>query len=174
MMPRIALAVTLIFAFGMAPSARAGVDPPTVCRAAARPANLNFTLRDISGQAVALKAFSGQVILLNFWATWCGPCHIEIPGFVELYKKYRSQGLAVLGVSTDDTVAKLKPFVADLKMNYPVLVGAGHDDLMKAYPGIGLPNTFIIGRDGIICEEHSGLAMKEQIEPLIKTLLTRK
>jgi peroxiredoxin len=142
-----------------------------LCDARAERADLDFTLKDIQGKDVTLSDYRGRVILLNFWATWCGPCRIEIPGFVELYKTYRSRGLIVLGVSADDPVATLKPFAAQMKMDYPVLVGNGRDDVQKAFPWEGLPKTFIIGRDGTICHEHSGLATKNQIEPIIKSLM---
>ena len=144
---------------------------PGVCDASPAPAALDFTLKDMNGRDVILSSFRGKVIVLNFWATWCGPCRVEIPGFVELYKKYQSRGLIILGVSADDPVSKLKPFAAELKMNYPVLVGNGRDDVQKAYPWLGLPTTFIISRDGTKCQEHVGLATKEQIELVIKALL---
>lgn len=142
-----------------------------VCDAKAERANLNFTLKDITGRDVTLSAYRGRVILLNFWATWCGPCRIEIPGFIELYTTYRARGLIVLGVSADDPVARLKRFAAQMKMNYPILVGNGRDDVQQAFPWDGLPATFIIGRDGTICHAHTGLATKDQIEPLIKSLM---
>jgi peroxiredoxin len=143
-----------------------------VCDSKRRVANLNFTLKDMNGKDVALSAHRGKVILLDFWATWCGPCKIEIPGFVELYTKYESQGFVVLGVSVDDPVAKLKPYAAQFKMNYPVLVGLGRDDLQDAFgPLLGYPTSFLIGRDGKICTQHTGLAPKEQFEREIKTLM---
>jgi len=141
------------------------------CDAKVAPANLDFTMKDINGQDVALSSYKGEVILLNFWATWCGPCRIEIPGFIELYKKYRSQGLVVLGVSVDDPVSKLRAFAGELNMDYPVLIGDGRDDVKDAFPVLGLPTTFIIGRDGETCRTHTGLALKEQIEPLVQSLL---
>src|SRR5215208_3150456 len=119
------------------------------CPAAAKPANLNFTLKDTSNKDVSLSAFKGKVILLDFWATWCGPCKIEIPWFIEFQDKYGKNGLQVIGVSVDDTLAKLKPYVAQMKMNYPVLQGLDHDDIQDAYgPLIGIPVTAIISRDG--------------------------
>lgn len=152
--------------------------PPTAeaaqgsaCDPQAEPANLDFTIKDINGRDVALSSYKGQVILLNFWATWCGPCRIEIPGFLELYREYQSQGFVVLGVSVDDPVPALKTFAAELKMDYPILVGNGRDDVKNAFPLFGLPTTFIIGRDGAICSRHTGLALKEQIEPIIRSLL---
>ena len=123
--------------------------------------------------ASALEAASeqGKWLLVDATAAWCGPCKVEIPGFVDLHKKYQLKGLAILGISVDDPVAKLKPFATLMKMNYPILVGEGREDIEKAYPWIGLPNTFIIGRDGTICRQRTGMATKEQVETLIKGLL---
>ena len=143
-----------------------------VCPATARKADLNFTVKDMSGKNVSLSAFKGKVILLDFWATWCPPCKAEIPGFVELQDTYGSQGLQVLGVSVDDPIEKLKPFADEFKMNYPVLVGLGRDDLQDAYgPMWGIPTTFLISRDGRICRKHSGLVGKDRYEKDIKALL---
>ena len=143
------------------------------CDPNAKPANLNFTLKDMNGKDVNLAAYKGKVILLDFWVTWCGPCKIEIPWFIEFQSKYQSQGLAVLGLSVDDPVSKLKPYAQQMKMTYPVLVGDGRDDLKeKAYgPLWGLPTTFLIGRDGRLCKKHIGMASKEQFEREIKGLL---
>jgi thiol-disulfide isomerase/thioredoxin len=98
------------------------------------------------------------VILLDFWATWCVPCKFEIPGFVELQRKYGQDGLQVIGVSVDDTVEKLLPFVKEFKMNYPVLQGLGHDDVQEAYgPVVAIPTSVVITRDGLICARYTGL-----------------
>ncbi len=148
------------------------VAPGSACSANAKPANLDFTLKDMDGKDVKLSAYKGKVILLDFWATWCGPCKIEIPWFVEFQAKYGSQGLQTLGVSVDDTVEKLKPYVAQLKMNYPVLQGLGHDDVQDAYgPLWGIPVTVVISRDGRICTKHVGFSAKESFEKEIKALL---
>src|SRR5258706_11748963 len=87
------------------------------CPANAKPANLNFTLKDLNNRDVKLSSLKGKVILLDFWATWCGPCKIEIPWFIEFQNKYGPSGLQVVGVVTEDTVEKAKPFVAQWKMN---------------------------------------------------------
>jgi thiol-disulfide isomerase/thioredoxin len=142
------------------------------CPANAKAANLNFTLKDVSGKNVRLADYKGKVILLDFWATWCGPCKIEIPWFVEFQNKYGPQGLQVVGVSVDDTVEMLRPYVKDLKMNYPVLLGLHHDDIQDAYgPLWGIPVTSIISRDARICAKHSGISSKENFEKEIKSLL---
>jgi peroxiredoxin len=143
-----------------------------VCPADAKAANLDFTVKDMQGKSVSLSAYKGKVILLDFWATWCPPCKAEIPGFVELQDAYGEKGLQVLGVSVDDPAEKLPPFAEEFKMNYPVLVGLGRDDLQDAYgPMWGIPTTFLISRDGKICRKHSGLVGKERYEQDIKALL---
>jgi thiol-disulfide isomerase/thioredoxin len=142
------------------------------CPANAKPANLNFTLKDVQGKNVRLADYKGKVILLDFWATWCGPCKAEIPHFIELQQEYGSQGLVVLGLSVDDTVDKLKPFVAELRMNYPVLVGLGRDDVQDAFGPIwGIPTTFLISRDGKICRKNTGIQGRAKYERDIKALL---
>ena len=140
------------------------------CPADAKPANLDFTMKDMNGKDVKLADYKGKVILLDFWATWCGPCKFEIPGFVELQEKYGKHGLQVIGISVDDTVKLLQPYVAEYKMNYPVLQGLGHDDVQEAYgPMWGIPTSVIISRDGLICAKHTGLPpTKASAEPLEK------
>ena len=88
------------------------------CDAHAKPANLNFTFKDLQGKSVTLSDYKGKVVLLDFWATWCPPCRKEIPGFVELYNTYKSRGLVVIGVSMDDAedTPDVKRFAAQLKI----------------------------------------------------------
>ncbi len=143
-----------------------------LCDAQARPAPMNHTVKDIEGHDVDLAAYRGKVVFLNFWATWCGPCKVEIPHFVDLQAKYRDQGVVFLGLSVDDTVEQLKPFVDEYKINYPVLVGLGNDDVQEAFgPLMGIPTTFVIDRQGSICRKHQGLATAEQFERIIQALL---
>ena len=143
-----------------------------VCDPNAKPANLNFTLKDVAGNDVKLASYKGKVILLNFWATWCGPCKIEIPWFNEFQQKYQDKGFVVLGISADDTVEQLKPFVAEYKMIYPILVGLGREDVQEALgPVWGLPTTLLISRDGKVCQTHMGLVKKAEFEKGILGLL---
>jgi thiol-disulfide isomerase/thioredoxin len=136
-----------------------------------KPAPLDFTLKDMNGVDVTLASFKGKVILLNFWATWCGPCKAEIPSLIELQQEHAGD-LVVLGLSVDDPPEKMKPYAAEYKINYPLLVGNGREDVQDAYgPMWGIPVSVIIGRDGKIAKKHSGIGtkteFKREIEPLL-------
>ncbi len=144
----------------------------TACPANAKPANFNFTLKDVENKPVKLTSLNGKVVLLDFWATWCGPCKIEIPWFIEFQNKYGAAGLQVVGVSVDDPLSKLKPYVAKMQMNYLVLQGLDHDDMQDAFgPLMGIPITVVISREGKICGKHVGLSSKDAFESEIKALL---
>ena len=146
--------------------------PADACPADADAAKLDYTLKDVNGAPISLASYKGKVLLLDFWATWCGPCKVEIPGFIELQQKYGAQGLQIIGVSVDDTPEKLKPYVTDMKMNYPVLQGLGHDDLLDEYGTmISIPVSVIVSRDGRVCSRHMGLTEKDTFESRIKALL---
>ena len=131
----------------------------------------NFTLLDSNGAKVTLASLKGKVVLLNFWATWCGPCQVEIPWFIEFNKTYRARGLAVVGVSMDEDGWKsVKPYLATKKIDYPIVIGT--EDVAKAYGGVdSLPSTFIIDRDGKIAFSHTGLVGKDTYETEIRSLL---
>ena len=142
------------------------------CPATAKPAKLNFALKDFTGKTVKLSDYKGKVILLDFWATWCEPCKLEIPWFIEFQKKYGPSGFQAIGVSVDDTAAQLAPYVSKMKMNYPVLQGKDHDDIQNAYgPLVGIPVTVVISRDARMCVKHLGISSKEKFEKEIKSLL---
>ena len=142
------------------------------CPANAPAAKLDFTLKDMTGADVTFADHKGKVVLLNFWATWCPPCKMEIPWFVEFQEQYGAKGFQVLGVSVDDPPEKLPPFAREFRTNYPLLVGADREDVQEAYgPIFGIPVTVIIGRDGRICKRHLGPVGKEQFESEIKALL---
>lgn len=133
----------------------------------------NFVRMDLDHRKVDLSAYRGKVVLLNFWATWCGPCLTEMPRFVEWQQRYGSQRFQVLSVSMDDTVAPVRSVNAKLKLNYPVVMG--DEKLGTAYGGIlGLPVTFVIDTDGRIRATYQGVADLPSIEHEIQTLLPRK
>jgi thiol-disulfide isomerase/thioredoxin len=156
----------------LAPGAPGGLIAAGMCPANAKPADLSFTLKDLDNKDVKLASFKGKVILLDFWATWCGPCKIEIPWFIEFQNKYGKDGLQVIGISVDDPLSKLKPYVSAAKMNYPVLQGLDHDDVQDALgPVLGVPVTVVISRDAKVCAKHVGLSSKPDFEKEIKSLL---
>jgi len=130
-----------------------------------------FALKDADGKTVRLEAYKGKVVLLDFFATWCGPCKIEIPWFMEWERKHKDKGFSVLGVSMDDEGWEVvKPFLADLKVNYRVVIG--NDSTAQLYGGVdALPTTFLIDRNGKIAAVHIGLASKKAFEDGIEQLL---
>jgi cytochrome c biogenesis protein CcmG/thiol:disulfide interchange protein DsbE len=130
-----------------------------------------FALKDANGKVVHLADYRGKVVLLDFWATWCGPCTIEIPWFTEFQRKYKDRGFEVLGVSMDEDGWKaITPFVTQKKVNYRIVLG--DDKTGDQYGGLeALPTTFVIDRDGRIAAVHVGLAGKKDFEDAIETLL---
>jgi thiol-disulfide isomerase/thioredoxin len=143
-----------------------------VCNVARRKANLDFTVRDIAGKDVRLSQYKGKVVLLNFWATWCVPCKREIPALNALHRDYQERGFVVLGVSVDSEVRAIKPFARQMKMSYPVLIGAGREDLSEAFgPFFGFPTSVLVARDGKVCVRHVGAVSKAQLERQIGALL---
>ena len=131
----------------------------------------DFTLDTLDGKAVTLSDLRGKAVLLNFWATWCAPCKIEMPWFVELQQQYRSQGLQIVGVAMDDSSTEdIAKFAKDMGVNYPVLLGK--EAVGEAYGGVpALPESFFIGRDGKIVDRIIGLKGKAEIEDSIRKAL---
>jgi cytochrome c biogenesis protein CcmG/thiol:disulfide interchange protein DsbE len=136
-------------------------------------ADLDFVVKDMEGRDVRLADFKGRPVILNFWATWCGPCKVEIPALIELAEKYRDEKLVVLGVSVDDTPEDLKLFAEEYKMNYPVLVGRDQNRLQEVYDSVLLiPVTWYIRPDGTVFLKHKGPASREWFEDQLKTMLS--
>jgi peroxiredoxin len=131
----------------------------------------DFRLQTLDGQELRLSSLQGKAVLVNFWATWCEPCKIEMPWIVELYNKYHPQGLEVLGVAMDDSGKEaIAKFAKDMKVDYPVLLGT--DDVGDQYGGVQfLPQTFYIGRDGKITKSVNGIVSQSEIEDAIKQAL---
>jgi cytochrome c biogenesis protein CcmG/thiol:disulfide interchange protein DsbE len=153
----------------------AGAEAPPAATAApgtgkGEAAKLDLVVKDMNGASVRLADYKGKVILLNFWATWCGPCQAEIPELVNTYAEYKDRGVVILGISIDDTADTLRAYAAQKRMQYPVLLM--QDDVDQAYgPIFGVPVTFFIGRDGTISKKHFGPVTKEQVDQEIKALL---
>lgn len=130
-----------------------------------------WELKGMDGKLVKSSDFAGKVVILDFWATWCGPCRMEIPGFIELQKQYADKGLVVVGVSLDqEGVSAVKPFMEKMGINYPIVLG--DEAVVSAFGGVeGIPTTFIIDRSGQIVGKHVGYAPKAEFESEIKPLL---
>jgi len=134
----------------------------------------DFSLESLDGKTTRLSDFRGKAVLLNFWATWCGPCKIEMPWFVDFQKQYGSQGLQIVGVAMDDASKEdIGKFAKDMGVNYPILIGK--EAVGDQYGGIpGLPETFLIARDGKIVDKIIGLRGKAEIEDAIKEALNTR
>lgn len=140
------------------------------CDADSGKGRLDFVLKDMNNAPVNMADYKGKVVLLNFWATWCGPCKTEIPAFVELYDRYKDKGLVIAGISIDDGPDALRAFAKEWRMQYPILLM--QSDIEDTYgPFYGIPTSFLIARDGSICTKHIGPASREQFEQEIKALL---
>jgi cytochrome c biogenesis protein CcmG/thiol:disulfide interchange protein DsbE len=142
-------------------------DPQAVSRKAA-PA---FSLKDSDGKTVTLADYKGKVVLLNFWATWCSPCKIEIPWFVEFEQKYKDRGFAVVGVSVDEEGWEaVKPYLEKNRVNYRILLG--DEKIAEAYGGLeSLPTTYVLDEQGRVVSTHIGLVSKSEYENEIRQLL---
>ena len=130
----------------------------------------DFVLNDASGKTVRLSDLRGKVVLLNFWATWCAPCRVEIPWFIEFQNASKNAGFTTLGVSLDeDGWDAARPYIEQHKINYPVVIG--NDDLAQMYGAGSLPTTFIIDKAGRIAATHVGLCGKGEYEADIRAVL---
>lgn len=131
----------------------------------------DFELKSLDGKSMKLSDLRGKAVLLNFWATWCSPCKVEIPWFVDFQKQYGDQGLAIVGVASgDEATATVQKFSQEMGINYPVLLGT--DQVADSYGGVeSLPTTFYISRDGKILDKVIGLRGRKEAEDYIKAAL---
>ena len=146
---------------------KASLDSPEFAAALAqlkqqdlRRRQANFTLADLEGHEWTLKSLRGKVVLVNFWATWCPPCRKEIPDLEALYKRFKGQGLVVLGIS-DEAAAKVRPFVRNEKIKYPVLLDPGRK-VNKLYSVAGIPMSFVYDRSGKLVAESMDMRTRKQ------------
>jgi len=164
----VAVVVAGMLYFGFHSARRSVAGTPMLKQASIAP---DFTLESLDGKSMKLSDLRGHAVLLNFWATYCGPCKIEMPWFVELQKQYGAQGLQIVGVAMDDASKEdIAKFAKDMGVNYPILIGK--ESVGDEYGGIpALPETFFIGRDGKLMDKIIGLKGKGEIEEDIKKAL---
>src|SRR5579864_4759653 len=162
----VALVVATMLYVGVHRTRRSGT--PRLTQSTVAP---DFSLESLDGKNMHLSDFRGKAVLLNFWATWCSPCKIEMPWFVELQKQYGPQGLQIVGVAMDDASKEdIAKFAKDMGVNYPILIGK--EAVGDQYGGVpALPETFFIGRDGKFVDKIIGLKGKGDIEEAIKKTL---
>jgi thiol-disulfide isomerase/thioredoxin len=167
----VAFVVALMLYFAVHQARRSGTGSARITKTSVAP---DFALESLDGPTMRLSDFHGKAVLLNFWATWCGPCKIEMPWFVDLQKQYGPQGFQIVGVAMDDASKQdIAKFTKEMGVNYPILIGK--EAVGNAYGGVpGLPESFFIGRDGKIVDKIIGLEGKAEIEKAIKKALDTK
>jgi len=163
-------AALLLSLVGIAAAAGQPSVRATLLSAKERKAASDFSLKDASGKTVVIKDYRGKVVLLNFWATWCGGCKEELPWFAEFERKYGRKGLAVVGISLDDGGWNVvKPFLAKTDVPFQILLG--DDATAKLYRIEAMPDTFLIDRRGKVATAYAGLVDKDNVEANLKALL---
>ncbi len=132
-----------------------------------------FVRRDLNGSSVDLKSFRGKVVLLNFWATWCAPCQIEMPIFSAWQRQYGQQSFQVIGISMDDDAAPVRSLIGKMKLNYPIAMGDAK--LGARYGGVlGLPLTYLIDRNGVVRAQFQGETDVKTIEKQLNLMLDQR
>jgi peroxiredoxin len=167
----VAMVISIMLVFGIQRVHHAGGIPPGKLQGKAAP---DFSLPTTTGQTMKLSDFQGKAVLLNFWATWCEPCKVEMPWFVELQKKYGPRGLQVVGVAMDDASPKeIAAFAQKMGVNYPILIGK--EEVGAQYGGIEyLPSTYYISRNGKVIDHAFGLVSRSEIEANIEKALAQQ
>lgn len=162
------VALMLVFGLNMARKPSASQTPTPRMNNQVAP---DFALQSLDGKTVKLSDFHGKAVVLNFWATWCAPCKVEMPWFVELQKQYGPQGLQLIGVAMDDaSPSDIADFAKEMGVNYPILVGK--EAVGQSYGGIPfMPETFYIDRSGKIVDNAFGLKGKGEIEESMKKII---
>jgi thiol-disulfide isomerase/thioredoxin len=160
----LAVASALMAVAFVARGVHSGPPPPKV--------DLSVTLEDLNGAKIDLSSYAGKPVVLNLWATWCGPCKLETPQLVALSEKFKARGLNIIGISVDDTPDEIRAFASEFKVKYPMLVGVGHEDFMTrlGYQDM-LPFSILVDRNGVVVGQITGLETTGDWERRIEELL---
>ena len=165
------LATSALLAAGILMASEPAGAPAALRPAAERNPAPEFALQDSSGKNVRLNDYRGKVVLLDFWATWCHGCKLEIPWFAEFSHKYAGQGLTVVGVSLDSEGWKaITPFIKTAHVPYQIILG--NDAVSKAYGIENMPDTFLIDRQGRVAAVYNGMVDKQNVEDNLRTMLS--
>lgn len=130
----------------------------------------DFTLETVEGNSISLKDYRGQVVLINFWATWCPPCRAEIPDLQSTYLERREDGFVVLGLNVEESRAVVQQFMDEVEMTYPVLLDEG-GEVLQTYRANGLPMSVIVDPEGVIQVRHVGYLTAGQLEDYLAELM---
>lgn len=160
------LAVAAVMLFFFAPESwwQFGVSP-----ASERKSGANFSLSEINGGEWNFAARRGKVVLVNYWATWCPPCRIETPGLVNVANEYESRGVEVVGVTMDENLSDVPPFVEKYKIPYQILLPG--DDPNVGSGGMALPTTFLYDKNGKLAKKYTGIVLESTLKSDIEVLL---
>jgi len=167
------LTLSALLATGLSMGADQGTVRANRQPAGQRKAASEFALEDGSGRQISLKDYRGKVVLLDFWATWCHGCKLEIPWFADFSRKYRDKGVVVVGVSLDSDGWKVvTPFIKTAEIPYGIVLG--NDDVAKAYGIENMPDTFLIDREGRIAAAYNGVVDRQSVDNNLQALLSEK
>jgi thiol-disulfide isomerase/thioredoxin len=169
--PRLPIGSLLLFAAGVALVAAAACKPRTESTLPVVAKSPAWKVTDLAGHEVSAASLKGKVVIVDFWATWCGPCLEELPGYVALQKKYAADGLVVVGLSVDEGgLEKVRAFATQNGLNYTVALA--DDAVVAAFGGFeAIPTTFLIDRDGNIRHRKTGTMAPAEYEKLVRSLL---
>ena len=154
----------------------AGIALPSCNRHKPEPANvadLGFIVKDMNGVDVKLSDYRGRPLIVNFWFVDCPPCRKEVPAFVELVKKYGDKGFTILGLSVEDTPEAMRAFAEEYKVNYPLFVAKGRNDILEAYRAtFAYPVSWFVRPDGTVFLKHLGTGTPEWFETQVQAILS--